>query len=386
MTWDLGSISEFDPQPVLVSSMPTLDEPFASLSAPFPTRPSNGENRQPTESIGDTTSGFNGSPLVLETPGTASGSSQSAKRAPADHPSEESLFLQFNVGSTSNLEGVEESSLSIASLTGSTSSTGATAAKSRHSSEVSSTTSVHSAEGERCHHKANPAKARKLSSTERAQGTFSDSPIPSHQQTLELLEIFFSSYHHFLPCIHRKSFVHRIERGGLIASDPLLQVVLAIAAPAHSSHQVQALRDCWLARAKSLFEKDLSFSTLPTQSLQAAVWIILCAYVAGELTEAWFFLGKACRFAHFLGCDRVDCGRSERLITMSPQTRDAIELEERRKTVWALFLFDRSLSCLAGFSHAIDDRHFYVNFPIDDVQFQDFTHSVSLTEWFASMS
>lgn len=245
MSWNLGSIPNFDPQPVLVSSVPTLDEPFASLSAPFPTRPSNGEDRQPTESIGDTTSGFSGSPLVLETPATVSGTSYSAKRAPADRPSEESLFLQFNVGSTSNLEGIERPSRSTAYLTDSISSTGATRTDSRHCSEMSSTTSVHSAEQENCHHKANPAKARKTSTTKPAQGAFSDSPIPSHQQTLESLEIFFSSYHHFLPCIHRKSFVDRIERRGSIVSDPLLQVILAITAPAHSSHQVQALRDCW---------------------------------------------------------------------------------------------------------------------------------------------
>lgn len=386
MTWNLGPISDYDPQSEFVSPVPTLDEPFAPLSAPFPTRPSNGEDRQPVESIADRTSGLSGSPLVLETPGAASGTSHSAKRVLADRPSEESLFLQFNVGSTSNLEGIERPSRSTTYLTDSASSTGATTADSRHCSEVSSTTSVHSAEQERCHQKANPAKARKTSTTKPAQGAFSDSSVPSHQQILELLEIFFSSYHHFLPCIHRKSFVDRIQRGGSIVSDPLLQVILAITAPAHSSHQVQALRDCWLARAKSLFEKDLSFSTFPTQSLQAAVWIIFCAYVAGELTEAWFILGKACRFAQFLGCDRVDCGRSERLVTMSPQIRDAIEFEERRKTVWALFLFDRSLSCLAGFSPAIDDRHFYVNFPIDDVQFQEFTHSVSLIERFTSIS
>ena len=59
-----------------------------------------------------------------------------------------------------------------------------------------------------------------------------------------------------------------------------------------------------------------------------------------------------------------------------------MELEERRKTIWVLFFLDRSLSCLAGFSLAIDDRHFDVNYPVDDGQFQAFMHSVGLARRF----
>ena len=377
MVWDLSSMPSFFSQPVMLSPGPSPDEPFGLLSAPFQAQSDNAQDRQPTDSTRGTCNGFSSSPSLLETPRTASETLHSAKRALADHPSEESLFRQCQVRSSPDLEGIQTSSRSIANSNDSTSSTETTAMDSHHNGNVSSKISANPTELERSHHPANSAKVRKMSPAKLAQGAFSDILIPSNQQIFELLEIFFSGYHLYLPCIHQKSFVDRVKRRVSIDSDPLLLVILAVAAPAHSQYQIQALQDSWLARAKYLFDKDLNINILPTQSLQAAAWMIFCAYVSGDLTEAWFFLGKACRLAHFLGFDRVDCGRRERLISMAPQIRDAIELEERRKTIWVLFFLDRSLSCLAGFSLALDDRHFHVNFPIDDVQFQDFTHSVS---------
>ena len=379
MTWNLSSMPDFFSQPDMLSPVALSEESFALLSAPFQAQSNNAEDRQPAGSISGTSNGFDGSPSLLETLKTAPKSLHSAKRTLADRPSEESLFRQFQVRSSPDLEGIQ-SSHNFTSSSDRTSSTEPTAMDSHHSGDVSPITSASSTGRKESHRLPNLAKARKLSPAKPTERTFSDSLMPSNQQILELLEIFFTGYHHFLPCIHRKSFVDRIERGGSIQSDPLLLVILAVAAPAHSDYQIQALQDRWLARAKHLFDKDLSINTFPTRSLQAATWMVFHAYVSGDLTEAWFFLGKACRLAHFLGFDRLDCGRKERLISMAPRTRDAIELEERRKTIWALFLLDRSLSCLAGFSLAIDDRHFHVNFPIDDVQFQAFTHSVSLIE------
>lgn len=373
---------DFFSQPSMLSPDPISDESFALLSAPFQGQSNDAEGRQTAEGTRGTSNGFDGCPSLLETPKTASKSLHSAKRTLADPPPDESLSRQFQVRSSPDLEGIQ-SSQSFADSSDRTSSTELTAINSHHSGDVSSITSITSASStgrKRSHRTPNRAKARKPLPAKPAQRKFSDSLVPPNQQTLELLEIFFTGYHHFLPCVHRRSLVDRVDRGGSIESDPLLLAILAVAAPGHSDYQIQALQDRWLARAKHLFDKDLSINTLPTRSLQAAAWIVFYAYVSGDLTEAWFFLGKACRLAHFLGFDRVDCGRKERLISMAPQTQDAIELEERRKTIWALFLLDRSLSCLAGFSLAIDDRHFHVNFPIDDVQFQAFTHSVSLAE------
>lgn len=65
-------------------------------------------------------------------------------------------------------------------------------------------------------------------------------------------------------------------------------------------------------------------------------------------------------------------------MSLAPPPRDAIEIEKQRKIIWALFFLDRSLSCLAGFSLAIDDRNYQVNFPLEEELFQSSTCNVSI--------
>ena len=203
--------------------------------------------------------------------------------------------------------------------------------------------------------------------------------FPSITEVLELLDIFFARYHFYLPCIHQKTFMDRVKRGReSIQSYPLIWALMAVAGSSHSDPRLQGLCGKWLARARSIFDKNLHSSTSPTQSLQAAVWIIFHYYVEANLTEAWFFLGKTTRLANLMGVDRVDSCRTDRFITMVLQPRDSIEMEEQRKTMWALFFFDRALSSLVALSLSFDERIFQVNFPIDDNVFQAAAGSVSL--------
>jgi hypothetical protein len=202
--------------------------------------------------------------------------------------------------------------------------------------------------------------------------------LPSTREILELLDIFFSRYHFYLPCIHQKTFSDRVKRGReSVQSHSLIWAMMAVAAPDHPNPHIQGLRTTWLARARSIFDKNLHSSTSITQSLQAAVWIIFQYYVDAELTEAWFFLGKTARFANLMGVDRLDSCRTDRLITMVAQPRDSIEVEEQRKSLWTLFFLDRALACLAALSLSFDERNFQVNFPMDEDLFQASTSNVS---------
>ncbi|KAL9005162.1 MAG: hypothetical protein Q9188_002036 [Gyalolechia gomerana] len=203
--------------------------------------------------------------------------------------------------------------------------------------------------------------------------------LPSTYVTLELLDIFFVRYHSFLPCIHRKTLLDRVKQGGAsIASNPLIWSILAVAAPGHSDHGVQVLQKKWLARARFLFDRNVCHTMLPTQSLQAAVWVGFQAWISANLTEAWFIVGKACQLANVLRLDQMDSPRSKQLISMTPRPRNAIEVEEQRKAMWSLLCMERSLACLGGFTLSVDERYFQVNYPIDDEAFQVMKSTVSL--------
>lgn len=373
--WDLSFVPDFFPQHSVLSSLVASEENVAHGSAPFQTHPRHVDGGQPVESAKRRRNESYSSPFT-PAPNTTS--------HPAEHTSAGptlagSMFSQLQVRNSAELGEVQLPSYGFTSSPDGTSLTEKTLTNSHLTGDISSTTSHRSLEHENSYEPVNLAKAPKAITANPLQLAFSETSAPSKSQSLELVEIFFSDYHQFLPCIHKKTFVERVKRGELTDSDPLLWAIMAVAAPSHSDHHLQALQHSWLSRARLLFDKNLIASNFPTRSLQAAVWIVFGAYISAELTEAWFFLGKACRLAHFLGLDRIDCGRSERLISVAPPPRDALELEERRKTIWVLFFLDRSLSCLAGFSLAIDDRQFHVNYPVDDAQFQAFTHSVCYT-------
>ena len=204
--------------------------------------------------------------------------------------------------------------------------------------------------------------------------------LPPLDQITELFDVFFSSYHSYLPSIHQKTFLHCVtNRHDVAKSSPLFWVLLAVAVSDHPNPHLRAHRYRWLALAQSYLDRNITNCPFPTQYLQAAVWMVFQSYVSADLTAAWFFLGKTCRLANLLGFDRVDCTRVKRSVTMTAEPRDYIEKEERRKSMWALFFLDRSISCLAGFSLAIDERHFCVDFPLDEKSFQASTPNLSST-------
>lgn len=203
-----------------------------------------------------------------------------------------------------------------------------------------------------------------------------DAFLPSLSDTLELLEIFFSQYHFYLPCIHQKAFVDRVKRGREFGQPPtaLMWALLGVAAPDHPDPHIRLLGDSWMGRARTMVEESQVNTMFPTQSLQAAVWILFKTFVQADFTDAWLFLSKVCRLASLFGFDCIDSNKARRFRPTISGPRDSIEQEEQRKIVWILFFFDRTLSCLAGLPLAIDDRHFEVNFPLDDDLFQAATY------------
>lgn len=209
--------------------------------------------------------------------------------------------------------------------------------------------------------------------------TMKDVLLPSLARTLELLDLFFARYHSFLPCVHETTFLERIKRERESGQPPtaLLWALLAVAAPDHPDLNVRVLEESWMHRARTMFDENLTNMSFPTQSLQAAVWILFKSYLLADFTYAWLFLSKACRLASLWGFDCIDSNKARTFRPTIAGPRDAIEIEEQRKTIWALFFFDRSLSCLAGLPLAIDDRHYEVNFPYNDDLFQAATCAVS---------
>ena len=202
-------------------------------------------------------------------------------------------------------------------------------------------------------------------------------PWPSDMQAQELFDLFFQRIHSIFPCIHEITFHSRFQerKGDSLHTSPLPWAIIAAASSLHRAPTIRHMRSLWLETAKSCFDKGATTTIFPTHVLQAAVWIIFVLYVGGNLNDASIFLGNACRLAQLFGFDRLDCCSSRQGAKFAPIARDGIEQEERRKTVWCLFLLDRQLSSLSGQSLAIDDYRFAVKFPIDNRAFQNISRN-----------
>ncbi|KAI9803988.1 MAG: hypothetical protein M1833_000269 [Piccolia ochrophora] len=193
---------------------------------------------------------------------------------------------------------------------------------------------------------------------------------PSSDQMMELVNIFFTRFHVFLPCLHQANFIESINKGHIsMETCALPWAVLAVAAMSHPDITLQVHCSTWLNKAMELFDVSVSSQACPTQTLQAAVWIVFLEFVKADMTNMWVFLGKACRLAVLLGWNQVDSGRKNVSPFASPPS-NLIEEEERRQAVWALYLMDRAVSCLCGWPLAIEDKQFLVNFPLEERSFQ----------------
>ena len=230
MAWDLSSVPDFLAQKPVLSSPAIPDGHFARSPVSFQAHSSNIDVGQPNKSAKRRRNGSYSNPSFRPTPNTASDNFPSAKGMSASLASDESMFGRFQIRSSSDLEESQTPPPGIASSPDGTSSIGKTVTDSHLTGGVSSTTSLSSAEQEKCYHHVDLANARKAIPAKPVQVTFSDSSVPSNKQLLELMEIFFTSYHPFLPCIHQKTFVERVKRRGSTESDPLLLAILAVAA------------------------------------------------------------------------------------------------------------------------------------------------------------
>lgn len=202
--------------------------------------------------------------------------------------------------------------------------------------------------------------------------------FPEQDRLVELAETFLDNFHVFLPFLHRASFLESIKsRELLIRAPTLVYAIIAIASKSHPDPTIQAKQDAWYCKAKSLYEETAHDPHHPLQIIQAAACIVFQALTVRDFSVVWLVMGKAWRQAVALGFHRLD-GDRMKSPARAPEPNSGREKEEQRRTMWTLFILDRGMSYPIGLPHAIDDRQFMANLPLDDSIFQGTASVVSL--------
>ncbi|KAH6684820.1 fungal-specific transcription factor domain-containing protein [Plectosphaerella plurivora] len=189
--------------------------------------------------------------------------------------------------------------------------------------------------------------------------------LPSQGRMDELSGIFFQRFYPILPIFFEERLSAALLKATTAKPEPessLLFAFLALVAGSHPAADVKSQQSAWYGKARHLYDQTLHIPSEPLQTLQAAACIVLHALIVGDHSAAWLVLGKAWRQCVALGLNQMDSASAKR----NGPSVEWRELEERRRTIWSLFMFDRGMCFPIGLAHSIDERQLRVNLPMDE--------------------
>lgn len=182
--------------------------------------------------------------------------------------------------------------------------------------------------------------------------------LPTGHVIQELAELFFHNVYHMFPCFHRRSFMMQINDGSLQKDSPLvLYAVCCVAARFHPDKEIRKREREWYESARFHYDVTLRDPYPALRTMQAVSLLILQAWVSGDFSSSWLFIGKAWRQAVALGLNKMDASDSFASTDLQQRTsttpeigygvsktrmKTAVEREEMRRALWLLFILDRN--------------------------------------------
>ncbi|KAJ9614980.1 hypothetical protein H2200_001054 [Cladophialophora chaetospira] len=210
-------------------------------------------------------------------------------------------------------------------------------------------------------------------------------PLPSQQAVNELHQVFFEKIYPGVPIIHRGKYLAGMSLPATSRLRPPVCLSYAIWCLAASvSEDYSAVTEHFYHRARKYMDIDEIASR--GQGVVTLAHAQTTAYLAAFETRmtyfprAWLSIGKAVRLCHMMNLHRLD-GVGLDVKEMLPTAVTWVELEERRRVFWAVFIQDRYQSVGSGWPTIIDERDITTKLPSSEEDFilgQATSRSVSM--------
>ncbi|RFN53570.1 hypothetical protein FIE12Z_2178 [Fusarium flagelliforme] len=190
-----------------------------------------------------------------------------------------------------------------------------------------------------------------------------EGPLPQHLVET-LMNIYFNNIHQAAPMLHRQRFMASSASPDHMKTPVCLQyIVMSFAAETTESYR--HLGTVFYKRARTLLQEH-EFGGLGTSSLSLGhvqAWALMSCFEAEHtmFAKASITLSSAFRAAQMLNLHQVDSIRPDGNIGT-----DWIELEERRRTWWTIFCFDRFVCATTGWPALINDHNINTRLPASD--------------------
>ncbi|KAJ4211277.1 hypothetical protein NW759_012755 [Fusarium solani] len=210
-------------------------------------------------------------------------------------------------------------------------------------------------------------------------GQFEQLP-PSHL-TERLVGLYFDELNQDAPMLHRTRYTASLHRPAHMRPPMSLQyAVLALAATTRQEFAHLAMpfyqRSRRYAEADEMKGQGEYFTTIA----HTQCWCLLATYESRNLlfSRASVSLSKSVRIAQMLGLHRLDSSQQPTDPPLPPP-RDYFEVEERRRTWWAIFCSDRFVGGITGWPALVNEKDIETRLPASDDAFDMGTNEA--TPW-----
>lgn len=243
--------------------------------------------------------------------------------------------------------------------------------------------SVHMFEGTASQHTFSTSGSNARSpSTDREgvmMGLGLEEPLPPREVQDDLNELYFAHVHRWLPAIHPARYLAGSSLPVASRLRPphcLSYAMWALAAMMSESYI--PFQELFYQRARKYADLDemKHYGEHACTVAHAQTWTLIAVYEMTNLYLARGFLSgrKASALCISIGLNKLD-GVGLTMSRLSSPAEDWIELEERRRTFWIVYVHDRYICSGTGWTPALDEQDIQTDLPIRDDHFANGIYS-----------
>ncbi|KAL9017110.1 MAG: hypothetical protein Q9185_005570 [Variospora sp. 1 TL-2023] len=176
-----------------------------------------------------------------------------------------------------------------------------------------------------------------------------------------------------MPILNRDKFLTALAQSYMPPHVASLSYAVASLAASLMDGYAHVKDKCYQIARKNFetCEREEDGANLMTiEALQACILIAYYELRGKGFARAWMTLGRAIRLAQMMGLDRMDAPEPSVTGTLKfqqtlPPAQSQLDLEERRKAFWVLFIIDMYASVRSGTPVAIDQSKITTVLPSD---------------------
>ncbi|EEU33938.1 uncharacterized protein NECHADRAFT_55833 [Fusarium vanettenii 77-13-4] len=193
----------------------------------------------------------------------------------------------------------------------------------------------------------------------------------SHGSQPATIETYFDNMGWAAPMIHKARFMESLSQQATRQTPKcLIYIIMALGASVSRNNQVVAktFYQCAKAQARSTDSKGEGQDSITLSHIQ--YWALVANFEAQQMmfSQAVNSLCRGIRTAQLLHLHRLDKQSEDSAVASA---EDWIELEERRRTWWVLFIADRLVCGTTGLPLCIDERETSTLLPTTEEAFAE---------------